>query len=274
MIEENPTWLFANRFSLLSRTFFFVFIALTLIYMDGRLALLDQARLVISKVFSPMVQLMGKSAKQAESITSFFADTYTLQKRLHNLEGQAVQMEGQRLRLKALEKENERLRALLARAPSKDFTLVLAAPLRLGRNPLLSTALIDVGKDNGIEEGAVVIAKEGLIGQVSKTYAQYSEVMLVTDPRLLVPVEVNDILALASGNGEGQIEILYQPTTIAINKGSRVVTSGIGKPYPSHIPVGTVVSIDRNPNAPYARIVVAPAATINTAPMLAVLQLK
>lgn len=274
MIEERTPWLFANRFSLFARTLFFIFAAALLVYADGHLRLLDKTRLMISRVFTPVVQLMGKSANQAGSITNFFLNTYDLQHRLNTLEREAAAFSAQQARLKALEIENQRLRALLQRVPDEGFSVILAAPLKLGRNPLLTTALIDRGQDDAVQEGAVVMAKEGLIGQVIKTYAHYSEVMLATDSRSLIPAEVNRILVVASGNGEGQIQILYQAVTTPIEKGSMVVTSGIGKIYPSHIHIGTVVSVERNPNMPYARIIVKPAATIDTAPALAVLRPK
>lgn len=274
MIEERTPWLFANRFSLFARTFFFIFVAAVLIYIDGHLRLLDKTRLVISRVFTPVVQLMGRSANQAGSITSFFLNTYDLQHRLNTLEREVVALRAEKARFKALEIENQRLRALLQSVPDEGFSVILAAPLRLGRNPLLTTALIDRGQDDAVQEGAVVMAKEGLIGQVIKTYAHYSEVMLTTDSRSLIPAEVNDVLVVASGNGEGQIQILYQAVTTPIEKGSTVVTSGIGKIYPSHIRVGTVISVERSPNMPYAKIIVEPAATIDTAPALAVLRPK
>jgi rod shape-determining protein MreC len=272
LIDESSTWLFTSRFSLFSRTLFFILVAVTLICMDGRLDLLNQIRYIAEKAFAPMAHFVAKSAQQAESISGFFVDTYTLQKHLRALEQEAVRMRVDQSRLQALESENQKLRGLLASAPSDGFSPLLAAPLKLGRNPLLATALIDRGKDHVLPAGAVVIAKELLIGQVARTSAQSSEVMLVTDPRILVPVEVNGTLGVASGDGEGSLQIVYQPTTTAIEKGNPVLTSAIGKIYPPHLAVGTVISVDRNPNAPYARILVSPAATINTAPLLAVLR--
>lgn len=110
---------------------------------------------------------------------------------------------------------------------------------------------IDKGKNNGIEEGMVVINSTGLIGKIVNVSTFSSDVKLITtndtDNKISVTV--------ASGNKkltglintysyeEGFLKIEGISNTETVNVGDYVYTSGLGGVFPSGILIGRVDSI-------------------------------
>jgi rod shape-determining protein MreC len=101
----------------------------------------------------------------------------------------------------------------------------------------------------------------GIIGQVTRAYPFSSEVTLITDKDLAVPVQVerNSLRAIAFGLGEsGALELPYLPVNVDIREGDMLVTSGIDGVYPVGLAVAKVKRVERNVDSPFAHIVCTP----------------
>jgi rod shape-determining protein MreC len=106
-----------------------------------------------------------------------------------------------------------------------------------------------------------------VIGQVTQVYPFSSEVTLVIDKDLAIPVQVerSGLRAIAFGNNHnGSMDLPYLPVNVDVQVGDRLVTSGIDGIYPPGLPVAKVAEIDRKSVAPFARIVCTPSAGILT----------
>ena len=76
-------------------------------------------------------------------------------------------------------------------------------------------------------------------------------------------VERNSLRAIAFGHGrDNTIDLPYLPANVDIRKGDRLITSGIDGVYPTGLAVCTIISIERNPDSPFARITCEPVAGI------------
>ena len=110
---------------------------------------------------------------------------------------------------------------------------------------------IDKGKNNGIEEGMVVINSTGLIGKVVNVSIFSSDVKLITTNDTNNKISVT----VASGNKkltglintynyeEGFLKVEGISNTETVNIGDYVYTSGLGGVFPSGILIGRVDSI-------------------------------
>lgn len=157
-----------------------------------------------------------------------------------------------------LEKENKELRDILDKQDNlREYSPIQATVI--GRNPerWQESAIINKGKIHGIEKNMAVITSKGLVGKVKNVSQFRSTVQLLStmDPK-------NRISALIQGtkgkkNTYGFIEGYDQKKKmlllkridfdIEVEKGSTVITSGLGGVFPRGLPIGTVedVKIDQ-----------------------------
>ena len=114
---------------------------------------------------------------------------------------------------------------------------------------------INKGSDNGLQEGAGVITKAGLVGYLYEVDRSSSFVRLATHPDFRVGVRLinSQDEGLARGNGSPGILILDAGISIdsEVSIGEVVVTSGGRSIFPQDIPVGRVY--DPDTQADYAR---------------------
>lgn len=114
---------------------------------------------------------------------------------------------------------------------------------------------INKGSDDGLQEGAGVITKAGLVGYLYEVDRSSSFVRLATHPDFRVGVRLinSQDEGLARGNGSPGILILDAGISIdsEVSIGEVVVTSGGRSIFPQDIPVGRVY--DPDAQADYAR---------------------
>ena len=116
---------------------------------------------------------------------------------------------------------------------------------------------INKGSDDGLQEGAGVITKAGLVGYLYEVDRSSSFVRLATHPDIRVGVRMinSQDEGLARGNGSPGILILDAGISIdsEVSIGEVVVTSGGRSIFPQDIPVGRVY--DPDTQADYARLI-------------------
>jgi rod shape-determining protein MreC len=110
-----------------------------------------------------------------------------------------------------------------------------------------------------------VLDAQGVIGKTISTDISSSIVMLVTDVDHMLPVQIKrtGYHTIAAGNGKNLLNILYLPVTTDIVEGDELITSGVGDVFPSGYPVGTVLSVKREIDQPFASVKAKPAALLN-----------
>jgi rod shape-determining protein MreC len=79
-----------------------------------------------------------------------------------------------------------------------------------------------------------------------------------------VQVVRNGLRAVAFGGGNtGTLELRYMPANAEVQPGDRLVTSGIDGVYPAGLVVASVVSVERDPEHSFARVVCRPTAGVD-----------
>jgi rod shape-determining protein MreC len=113
------------------------------------------------------------------------------------------------------------------------------------------TMEIDRGTSDGVGPGMPVIADSGssggLIGVVNSASSHDAIVLLITDARARVDVELSSGSTwVASGEGHGEPLSLSEPSgsSSEVHTGNSVYTSGLGGgTYPAGIPIGAVSAV-------------------------------
>lgn len=186
----------------------------------------------------------------AAFVDSFLDVTFrvgTLESENRRLRGEVARLNQETMRLLEAGQENERLRALLNYREANPGHEYRAAAIinREDVSNLVQAITIDRGRDDGVQEGMVVVADGGLVGRVVKSYASVAKVLLITDPSSAVNVMVQRTRAagVLMGGADRTLSIQYLNQDEDVQTGDLVVTSGLGNTYPKGIPVGKVSSV-------------------------------
>ena len=243
----------------------FAALSITLMATDSRLHYLTELRQAFMSMLHPL-QLVANAPLNAYRDTDRYLSTHnTLLKQNQQLSQQNLLMSAELQRFRTLENENANLRNLLGAAKSTSQPAKLGEILHMGRDPFVHKIIVNLGANQDIVAGQAVIDGAGVIGQVTRVYPFSSEVTLITDKELAIPIQIerNSLRAIAFGHGrDTTIDLPYLPANVDIRKGDKLVTSGIDGIYPTGLAVAEVVSVSSNANSPFAHIVCKPVAGI------------
>ncbi|MBD3403111.1 rod shape-determining protein MreC [candidate division GN15 bacterium] len=176
--------------------------------------------------------------------------------------------------LEEAERENARLRSVLGFDPPEGYSLMPAQVLSVsgGRTP--TAAVINLGADDSVFINQPVINRAGLIGRISAVTPDFATVQLLTDPANRVAVRVADSREMGIVKytmAEGMILDNF-PIQGDIAPGRQILSSGLGGVYPAGLLVGSVISVERPPEAAFCDVTIEPAANFNSLEEMFLLQ--
>ena len=155
--------------------------------------------------------------------------------------------------LEKVEAENVRLREALGYLRKSRGNWLAAGVLSRGGGAAAAhdTLRVDKGSLDGVVEGAVVVAPEGLIGKVNSVTPHTSEIALITDASVKVACEIETIdpvrpRGILLGGGEEALHLGYLRNAQEVPACSRVLTSGLGGVFPKGLVVGTLLEVRKD----------------------------
>jgi rod shape-determining protein MreC len=159
--------------------------------------------------------------------------------------------------------EADRLAVLLNfRQSHADVPMISARVIGASAGSASQTIELDRGERDGIRRNMGVITPDGVVGKVVETYANASQVLLLTDKDSGVGAMLSEsrIQSPVGGTGEPLLAMKYVPNDDTVNLGEHVLTSGMDRIFPRDLPVGTIAEI--KPGNPFKQIRVKPAANL------------
>lgn len=194
---------------------------------------------------SPIEKVLWKAG---EGISDFF-DTLSrikgLRKENEELTKQNLVLIREAANLKALGEENRNLRKALDIELGEEFELILTTVVtRELDGDFISIA---GGSKDGIFENMPVITPEGiLVGSILKSFPSFSQVILVSAKGNVFDVEIQgeqNLLGLAEGKGNSEIEFELVPKKSQIKRGDVVLTTALGGDFPQGLLVGEITEV-------------------------------
>jgi rod shape-determining protein MreC len=243
-------------------------VSVTLMTLDHRYAHLDSLRNALSVLIHPVRVLVDLPIRVTRALSESLTERAQLLednemlRNQHLLDAQLLQ------RMSALEAENARLRALFeSSAPIADRALV-ASIVSVDMDPFRHRVVLTRGSREGVFLGQPLIDDQGVLGQVDHLSYVESEALLITDPDHAIPVVVNrnGLRSIAVGTGEiDRLVLPFLTNSADIREGDLLVTSGLGRVFPSGYPVAVITSVARDPGRQWASISAQPTAAIDRA---------
>jgi rod shape-determining protein MreC len=266
-LEDTRTLRFFNRGpSAVARLVFFSVLSLALLFVDARYKYLESTRQVIAIIIYPLQRLTALPGEMWRGAGSYI----TMQRHLvadneqlrlqHDADAALLNQ------MQTLQAENAQLRELMDVTQRADYTMQMAQIAYVERDIFKRKLFVDKGEQANVQAGQAVVDNGGVVGQVTRVFPWLSEVTLVTDKDIAVPIQVvrNGIRAVVFGSGNiSELELRYQPVNADIEVGDVLVTSGMDGTYPPALPVAQVTKVERDPAYPFAHIVCAPLAGVD-----------
>jgi rod shape-determining protein MreC len=237
-----------------------------LIFFDHKMNSFESARGYLQSMVSPL-QYLATAPKQ---MMNWAAENIVTRRQLIEDNEQykinELVFHEQALQLDIVQRENERLRALLASPLRGDAKKMVAEILAVDSDPYTHQVVINRGANDGVYEGQAVIDDEGIVGQILHVGTTSSRVLLITDVTHAVPVRIsrNGVRLIASG--VGVIDILshnHVPHSTDIRVDDMLVTSGLGGKFPEGYPVARVTSVLQDESRAFSQIQSQPVAKID-----------
>lgn len=153
----------------------------------------------------------------------------------------------------SLEKEIQELKEVLdLNQTLTEYEGENATILSRNKSYWFNTITIDKGKKSGIKRGMAVVSKNGLLGKISKTSNNSSEVKLITadDVNYKISVSIQtdsgDTYAILSGYDKDSNCVIVSGVdkTSLVKEGDDIVTCGLSDIFPRGIYIGKVEKIE------------------------------
>lgn len=152
-------------------------------------------------------------------------------------------------------------------AKTLPFETVRATVIARDPSNILATIVLGVGSNDGVKVGHIVVSDQGVVGRITEVGANYSKVLLVTDPSstLSALVEGSRATGIVRGQDGDALIMEWILQTEKVKPGDVVVTAGLGlgeelrSLFPKGLVVGKVVQLQNAEAAAYQRAIIAPA---------------
>ena len=246
--------------------FLFMGLSLALFLVETTTTLLDKPRVFLDYLVEPAHRAAAFPYAVTDNVGNFFSSTSDLLKENERLRSELLLLSTEAMQFHAISRENDRLRELLNSQPQRLFEYRAVEIVGVSPEPDRHEVVINGGVDEGIVEGSPVVDGRGIYGQVIAAQKTVGRVMLLTDRRFALPIEIarSGVRGVAAGMGRRTLimeDVVYGKD---IRKGDQVITSGLAGVYPRGIVVGEVAAdpIDRSDGT--AEIVILPTASTNT----------
>jgi len=275
-LDRTPPPIFKQGPSALSKLILFSALALFLMVADSRFKVTQPLRAVLATALYPVQWLALQPERLGRGVGDYFI---TARQAQAQSDAAALTLVTQALRSSQVEQltlENSRLRQLLDLRAQLKVEGVAAEVLYDAADPYTRKVIIGKGLTQGIVSGSPVIDEFGVLGQVTLVHPLVSEVTLIVDRDLAIPVlNVRTgvrSLAFGDANGSGGLELRFMGSNTDVQQGDLLTTSGVDGVYPPGLPVARIDSIERRAESAFARIHCIPLALVSGARHVMVLQ--
>lgn len=208
---------------------------------------------VISKIISPVQNGITYLQNKISGNNAFFADMNELKKENQELKQKNSELEQQLRELEIIKAENETLKQYGELTEKyQSYKTIPAYVINRDITNYSKTIVINVGKDDGIEENMAVIADAGLVGYVISVTSNTAKVQTIIDSASstssLTSTTRDTMVCKGTIDGTSTLKASYISTDADIIEGDSIETSGMGGIYPKGIYIGKVAKVKEGKN--------------------------
>ncbi len=266
-LDRSPPPFFKQGPSAQSKLMFFSALSLFLMVADARFSITQPVRSALATALYPVQWVAMQPVNAVKDASTYL---YGLEQAKTSSEDATRKLALQSLRasqVEQLSQENNRLRKLLGLREQLVTSVIAAEVLYDAADPYTRKVIIDKGMTQGIELGSPVVDDSGVLGQVTRVHPLVSEVTLLIDRELAIPVlnVRTSARSVAYGDpsiGGSGLELRFMGSNSDLQPGDLLTTSGVDGVYPPGLPVAKISRIERRAESTFAKIYCVPQALI------------
>ena len=195
---------------------------------------------------------------------TFFADISKLQQENEELKQRNSELEASLRELEIVKSENATLKEYLDLSEQyRNYKTKAAYIISKDISNYSNVFVINVGKNDGIENNMTVISEKGLVGYVISTTDTTAKVQTIIDTASTVSATLStsrdNLICKGTLEESGLFKATYIPTDANLIQGDVLETSGMGGIYPKGIKIGTIKSIQNSTNIVDRSAIIEPA---------------
>lgn len=273
-LDRTPPPFFRQGTSARTKLILFAALALFLMVADARFALVQQLRAALATVLLPVQRTLLVPVEIVEGGAEYLQGLKAARTAEQDALARLAQHSVQAARMRELEAENIKLRALLELRPSYTVRTLAAQVLWQAADPYTRKLVIDRGAKQGVALGAPVVNEQGVLGQVTRLFPLSAEVTLLSDKDAAIPVlnGRTQQRAAAFGGVNDALELRFIAANADVQPGDPILTSGLDGVYPPGLAVATVQHVDRRAEGGFARVSLKTAAQMDNVHHVLVLE--
>ena len=182
--------------------------------------IIEKTSSLATDVVSPMVDVLVIPARSIAGMYDYFRELKEVYR-----DNQALREENKKLlnlydKTRVLEVENKLLSGLLNYVPPPEATFMTARIIAEEGDAFSHSVIAYTGDNSQVKKGQVVLSERGVVGRVDR--------------------------GILAGDNTSIPKMVFIPLDSELSVGDRIVTSGVAGVFPSGLPVGRVVSIEKN----------------------------
>ncbi len=220
-------------------------------------------------ISSPISNIFLQAGKNTTNFFSSFLTFNAVQKENGNLKQENQNLLSQIAILQDTIQQNQALKDFLQTPEQANFAILQAKTI--GLNIASDTITVNKGSSDGIKENMPVISAQKVVyGKIVKVYKNFSEVMLISNPKSVVNVKIQQQDALVpqingaiKGSGNLALYLDLIALDARLQQGDVLVTSGLEGIFPADLLVGKIESTNKNDVKPFQTAKVTPTFDVN-----------
>lgn len=208
---------------------------------------------VASKLVMPVQNGLTYLKNKISGNSTFFTDINKLKEENEELQAKNSELEQSLRELENIKTENEMLKGYMNLTEKYgEYKTIPAYVINKDISNYSKTIIINVGKNDGIQENMTVIADEGLVGYIVSVTDTTAKVQTIIDTASSVSATMSStdesIVCKGTLDSTKELKAMYIPTDYNIIQGDSIETSGLGGIYPKGIHIGTVKQVEATKN--------------------------
>jgi rod shape-determining protein MreC len=215
--------------------------------------------------FAPVVRVADAVLSSVKGTGASYVDVRHAREENLELREKVDQLTAERNNALERAAELDRLRTQLALPPRPQYRELAANVISRNASLWFRRLTIDRGTLDGVKRDMPVATAGGIVGRVISVGPNFAMVQVITDKHAGVGAMLQASRAMGEIRGldNDRCELKNISTSEKVEVGESVVTTGLDRIYPKGLLVGAVESIEADPNAPWHKIVVKPAAPVD-----------
>jgi rod shape-determining protein MreC len=222
-------------------------------------------RVWLVTVFSPIVRGADAVFSSVRGVVASYVDVRHAREENVELRERVDELAAERN--KALERaaELDSIRAQLALPARPPYREIAANVVSRDSSLWFRRFVIDRGTFDEVKRDMPVSAAGGIVGRIISVGPNFAMVQAITDKHAGVGAMLQNSRAMGEVRGldNDRCELKNVSTSENVDVGESVVTTGLDRIYPKGLLIGVVERIEVDPNAPWHKIVIKPAAGID-----------